>query len=96
MRYTLHTDKRVYYNRYFQEVQNFQEFMANSKNRYGGWIAYNHIIFEQTWCKYFNYENVEDYVSERHYLKNFEPFVEELLLKIHDKYLFVRYASINL
>lgn len=63
--------------------------MSNSKNRYGGWIAYNHIIFEQTWRKYFNSKNAEDYITERHYLKNFQTFIEELLLKLHNKYSFL-------
>lgn len=65
--------------------------MANSKNRYGGWIVYNHNIFEQTWRKYFNSENSEDYITEHYYFKNFELFVEELLLKIHDKCSFLKH-----
>ncbi|XP_026730055.1 coiled-coil domain-containing protein 112-like [Trichoplusia ni] len=46
------------------EVQEFQEFMMNSPNRYGGWAEYHHNIFVNYWQKYFNLENINDEQSE--------------------------------
>lgn len=37
----------------FKEVQDLQEFMMNTPNRYGGWNEYNHNIFVQIWQKHF-------------------------------------------
>ncbi|KAI5643041.1 hypothetical protein NE865_05082 [Phthorimaea operculella] len=44
------------------EVQELQNFIAQSKNKYGGWIAYNHEIFEKEWHKHFSIDkNIEDF-----------------------------------
>lgn len=41
--------------------------MRNSKNQYGGWIPYNHNIFEQIWKKHFH-------VEKYHYDHEIEQF----------------------
>ncbi|XP_063367101.1 coiled-coil domain-containing protein 112-like [Cydia amplana] len=40
-----------------KEVQNFQEFMMSSPNRYGGWNEYHHNVFVQVWQKYFKFND---------------------------------------
>ncbi|KAI8420185.1 hypothetical protein MSG28_008738 [Choristoneura fumiferana] len=67
------------------EVQDLQEFMMNSPNRYGGWNEYNHNIFVQIWQKHF-YADITKDVFELHVIvgntNNFEAFQKEVLHKI--------------
>ncbi|XP_073953812.1 uncharacterized protein isoform X2 [Choristoneura fumiferana] len=68
-----------------KEVQDLQEFMMNSPNRYGGWNEYNHNIFVQIWQKHF-YADITKDVFELHVIvgntNNFEAFQKEVLHKI--------------
>ncbi|XP_049877271.1 coiled-coil domain-containing protein 112-like [Pectinophora gossypiella] len=68
------------------EVQQFQEFLMTNKNRYGGWILYNHNIFEKSWRKYFSAQNnIDDFEYREEYLENselFQIFVKEMCEKI--------------
>lgn len=72
----------------FKEVQDLQEFMMNTPNRYGGWNEYNHNIFVQIWQKHFCADITRD-VSELDVdldivgnTNNSEAFQKEALHKI--------------
>ncbi|XP_012549455.1 coiled-coil domain-containing protein 112 isoform X2 [Bombyx mori] len=66
-------------------VQEFQEFIANSKNRHGGWNEYYHNIFVKTWMKYFRLNSVDDFdmfVSSLESSEYFNDFLFELQEKL--------------
>ncbi|CAD0203168.1 unnamed protein product [Chrysodeixis includens] len=68
------------------EVQEFQEFMMNSPNRYGGWAEYHHNIFVNYWQKYFNLENINDDQSESCIESSpfYHSFLRDLQSKLQD------------
>lgn len=73
-------------------MQKFQDFMANSKNRYGGWNAYSHNLFEISWQKYFSLENDEiEKFRESNFEKShlFQRFMRDILQKLPGFYLYL-------
>ncbi|KAJ2948483.1 hypothetical protein O0L34_g7731 [Tuta absoluta] len=57
------------------EVQNFQNFIAQSKNKNGGWSPYNHEIFEKEWHKHFYIDkNIEEFEYQELSIENSERF----------------------
>ncbi|CAH0695886.1 unnamed protein product [Spodoptera exigua] len=68
-----------------EEVQQFQEFMLNSSNRYGGWNEYHHNIFVNHWQKYFS-ASIDGSHNEKidniqHY-PGYDKFLSEVLPKL--------------
>ncbi|XP_023937040.2 coiled-coil domain-containing protein 112-like isoform X1 [Bicyclus anynana] len=63
------------------EVQQFQDFMKKSPNRYGGWNEYNHNIFVQIWNKYYG-ENIMIAVKSIEDSFSYQDFKEEVLQKV--------------
>ncbi|XP_061720851.1 coiled-coil domain-containing protein 112-like [Cydia pomonella] len=69
-----------------KEVQNFQEFMMSSPNRYGGWNEYHHNIFVQIWQKYFKFNDeitlngAQEFTCRNH--DQYQAFQSEILEKI--------------
>ncbi|KAF9424842.1 hypothetical protein HW555_000143, partial [Spodoptera exigua] len=68
-----------------EEVQQFQEFMLNSANRYGGWNEYHHNIFVNHWQKYFS-ASIDGSHNEKidniqHY-PGYDKFLSEVLPKL--------------
>ncbi|KAH9642531.1 hypothetical protein HF086_008941 [Spodoptera exigua] len=68
-----------------EEVQQFQEFMLNSSNRYGGWNEYHHNIFVNHWQKYFSTiidgSHNEKIDNIQHY-PGYDKFLSEVLPKL--------------
>ncbi|XP_069361437.1 coiled-coil domain-containing protein 112-like [Maniola hyperantus] len=64
------------------EVQQFQDFMKNSINRYGGWNEYNHNIFVYIWNKYYGDNNMMIAVKSIEETFSYQDFKEEVLHKI--------------
>ncbi|KAJ8717260.1 hypothetical protein PYW08_005659 [Mythimna loreyi] len=67
------------------EVQQFQEFMTNSANRYGGWNEYHHNIFVNYWKKHFGSQLDTSSEELENLVKNspaFDSFLYELLPKL--------------
>ncbi|KAJ0174123.1 hypothetical protein K1T71_010269 [Dendrolimus kikuchii] len=65
------------------EVQQFQDFLAQSPNRYGGWNEYNHNIFKKLWDKYFQSLDNDDVDNNVIQTDKFSTFVEESLKNIY-------------
>ncbi|CAH0713359.1 unnamed protein product, partial [Brenthis ino] len=63
-----------------KEVHQYQNFLKNSINRYGGWNEYNHNTFVQIWKKYYNEVTVE--TSSIEHLPRFEEFKFEIFQNI--------------
>ncbi|XP_063540756.1 coiled-coil domain-containing protein 112-like [Cydia strobilella] len=69
-----------------KEVQNFQEFMFSSPNRYGGWNEYHHNVFIQVWQKYFKFNDeitlndAQEFTCYNY--DNYQDFQSEILEKI--------------
>lgn len=77
------------------EVQEFQDFMQNSVNRYGGWDEYHHNIFVNHWKKHFEsqHEIVYDETNgQMEITPILNSFLRDLLPKLFG-YLFLRYIS---
>ncbi|XP_052743755.1 uncharacterized protein LOC112045182 isoform X2 [Bicyclus anynana] len=68
------------------EVQQFQDFMKKSPNRYGGWNEYNHNIFVQIWNKYYG-ENIMIAVKSIEDSFSYQDFKEEVLQKVSDTFI---------
>ncbi|XP_037295247.1 coiled-coil domain-containing protein 112 isoform X2 [Manduca sexta] len=67
------------------EVQEFQEFMTNSENRYGGWNEYYHNIFVRSWNKYIQVNcniNLESYKTNVIDSDSFQLLINELLQRL--------------
>lgn len=63
-------------------MHEFQEFMKNSKNRYGGWDEYHHNIFVNMWQKHFNAELYYESVLTIEKASEYNMFLRELLPKL--------------
>uniref|UniRef100_A0A2A4JAF4 Coiled-coil domain-containing protein 112 n=1 Tax=Heliothis virescens TaxID=7102 RepID=A0A2A4JAF4_HELVI len=69
------------------EVQEFQDFMMNSANPYGGWNEYHHNIFVNHWQKYFKNQNGIVYDGIDGHVENtpvYNSFLDDLLPKLQD------------
>lgn len=69
------------------EVQEFQDFMQNSVNRYGGWDEYHHNIFVNHWKKHFEsqHEIVYDETNgQMEITPILNSFLRDLLPKLFD------------
>ncbi|CAB3234985.1 unnamed protein product [Arctia plantaginis] len=64
------------------EVHEFQEFMKNSRNRYGGWDEYHHNIFVNMWQKHFSAEFLYESVLTMEKTSEYNLFLRHLLPKL--------------
>ncbi|XP_035435202.2 coiled-coil domain-containing protein 112-like isoform X2 [Spodoptera frugiperda] len=67
------------------EVQQFQEFMMNSPNRYGGWNEYHHNIFVNHWQKYLGAlidGSHDEHIHDIQHYPGYDTFLSELLPKL--------------
>ncbi|XP_022815235.1 coiled-coil domain-containing protein 112-like isoform X2 [Spodoptera litura] len=67
------------------EVQQFQEFMMNSANRYGGWNEYHHNIFVNHWQKHLGSlidGSHDEHIHDIQHYPGYDTFLSELLPKL--------------
>ncbi|CAH1640284.1 unnamed protein product [Spodoptera littoralis] len=67
------------------EVQQFQEFMMNSANRYGGWNEYHHNIFVNHWQKHLGAlidGSHDEHIHDIQHYPGYDTFLSELLPKL--------------